>query len=302
MANGRILGSWVPLALLFSSRLVAADPAPDCNRNRVPDVEDLVSGLSPDGNGNGMPDECESRIRIVEVGPSEVAIAVEHSVPMLGFTAIVAYDSTISSQQPGSRGGLHSTIGEKGVYYVARATCPTVRTDRLLVVNSETYEPGGLPPGEHMLMGLIFKGMSERTCSELDLIDCAVYEHGPPVEIGFLTADGRLVPFAEMTDGRVCKYAAEVFTRGDANGDFPVDIGDALAILEYLFSGRSTPPCLDAADASDSGRVSISSAVYILFWLFQGGSPPPLPGPFQCGVDPTPDALGCNSYPLCPFE
>jgi len=303
METGRI-GSFCASSIvlvLLASPSAAADPAPDCNRNGAPDSDDIASGL-PDGNEDGVPDECESRIRFVEMGPSEVAIAVEHSVPMLGFRAIVAYDSKISAQQPGDRAGLHSTIGEVGIYYVARATCATGDTDRVLVINSETYEPGGLPPGEHMLMGLGFPGMSEGSCSELHLIDCAVYAHGPPVETGFLTLDRRLIPFSEVVNGKVCKYDAEVFTRGDADGDGSFGITDAVRILEYLFAGGPVPRCLDAADASDTGRLTISSAVYILSWRFLGGSPPPLPGPYQCGVDRTPDALDCASYPFCPFE
>jgi hypothetical protein len=304
MENGRggsFCVSSIVLVLL-ASQLAAVDPAPDCNKNGLPDSEDITAGSSPDGNGNGVPDECESRIRIVEVGPSEIAIAVQHSVPMLGFRTIVAYDSSISSRQPQDRAGMHYTIGTGGIYYVARAICPAGKTDRLLVINWETDEPEGHPPGEHMTMGLLFKGMPDEACSELNLIDCAVDEDNTPIETGFLTMDRRLIPFETEVNGKVCKYDAEVFSRGDADGDGWTNIADAIRILEYLFSGRSALPCLDAADASDAGSLSISSAVYILFWLFRGGSPPPLPGPHQCGVDPTSDPLGCASYALCPFE
>src|SRR5687767_5718525 len=90
-----ICGSYASLALLLASQSAAGEPAPDCNKNGTPDSEDISAGLFPDGDGNGIPDECESRVRIVEVGPSEFVLAVEHSVPMLGFQVIVAYDSTV---------------------------------------------------------------------------------------------------------------------------------------------------------------------------------------------------------------
>jgi len=290
------------ILLVVARASFGQDPSPDCNRNETPDAEELASGLSPDGNENGIPDECESRIRIVEVGPSEVALAVEHSVPMLGYRIIVAYDASISSQQPQDRAAIHYGIGSGIFYYVARPTCETGELDSLLVIDFETHEPEGVPPGLNMIQGLLFKGMSEGRCSDLDLIDCAVYEDDTPVETGFLTMDRRLVPFTEEVDGKVCKYDAEVFSRGDADGNASIEITDAVRILDYLFSGGPPPRCIDAADASDAGRLTISSAVYILFWLFQNGSPPPLPGPHQCGVDPTPDALDCASYAFCPFE
>jgi hypothetical protein len=87
------------------------------------------------------------------------------------------------------------------------------------------------------------------------------------------------------------------FRRGDANGDGPVDLSDAVAILGCQFLGSACPGCADAADANDDGRLDIGDAIWLLNWSFLGASPPPSPGPFECGTDRTPDSLmGCN-YP-----
>lgn len=88
------------------------------------------------------------------------------------------------------------------------------------------------------------------------------------------------------------------FKRGDANADARVDVSDAVSTLNHLFLGRAGGPCEDAADANDDGQLDVSDAVYSLAYLFLGGSEPASPG-FQCGVDPTPDALGCDHYPAC---
>ena len=40
-------------------------------------------------------------------------------------------------------------------------------------------------------------------------------------------------------------------------------------------------------------------AGYVLTFLFSAGTPPPAPYP-NCGLDPTADQLGCNSFPPCP--
>lgn len=81
------------------------------------------------------------------------------------------------------------------------------------------------------------------------------------------------------------------FLRGDANLDQMVNLGDAITILEGLFSAGPLP-CLDAADANDDGSVDISDAIFALAYLFSGGPEPapPFPAP---GPDPTPDTLIC---------
>ncbi len=90
------------------------------------------------------------------------------------------------------------------------------------------------------------------------------------------------------------------FRRGDASDDGKVDVTDAIALLDYLFLGVSNDlTCLKAADTDDSGEVDISDPVDILQVLFLGEVYIPNPGPYDCGVDPTPDTLGCKRYRSC---
>lgn len=89
----------------------------------------------------------------------------------------------------------------------------------------------------------------------------------------------------------------EIFKRGDCNTDGIFNIADAVCGLDYLFGGgRAT--CLDAIDTNDDGAVDISDAVYVLSALFSGGPEPAIPFG-ACGVDPTGDALDCDTY-SCP--
>ena len=89
------------------------------------------------------------------------------------------------------------------------------------------------------------------------------------------------------------------FQRGDANGDAAGDISDAVATLNFLFSGGAAPTCDDAADTNDDGHVDISDAVALLGFLFTGAPPPPQPFP-GCGADPTDaDGLSCAAYAHC---
>ena len=99
----------------------------------------------------------------------------------------------------------------------------------------------------------------------------------------------------------------EVFVRGDANIDDLINIGDAIYLLGNLFPPSGNPPnvlfCLDAADVNGDGLINIGDAIFLLGNLFPpgGGMPNVIPAPNpNCGVDPTPDALDCASYPGCP--
>ncbi len=88
------------------------------------------------------------------------------------------------------------------------------------------------------------------------------------------------------------------FVRGDGNGDGVIDISDPIQTLEYLF-GSGQSDCLAAIDFDDGGELDISDAIAQLDFIFSSGSPPQAPFP-DCGVDPTPDSLGCVTTSNCP--
>ncbi len=92
------------------------------------------------------------------------------------------------------------------------------------------------------------------------------------------------------------------FQRGDIDGSGGVTaLLDALALLNWTFLGGATPPCLDAADVDDNGSVfALVDALSLLTWAFIGGTAPPDPGPTACGIDPTDDAVECDTIsPAC---
>jgi len=112
------------------------------------------------------------------------------------------------------------------------------------------------------------------------------------------TGEGR----SEFSFASVCSRdlpGDDILSRGDANTDDAIDIGDAVFILGHLFASGPPSPCQDAADANDDGKLDIADPIYVLNHLFIPGSAPP-PQPFaDCGPDLTPDSLGCNYYALC---
>jgi len=71
---------------------------------------------------------------------------------------------------------------------------------------------------------------------------------------------------------------------GDANssgGDHPVDVGDAVFLIQYIFNAGAAPlECYQGSsmgDANGSGAVDIADAVYIISYVFAGGGAPHCP-------------------------
>ena len=83
------------------------------------------------------------------------------------------------------------------------------------------------------------------------------------------------------------------FSRGDATGDGRVNVSDAVILIRQLFIAWPLGyDCPDLRDVNDDGAGDLSDAISLLSYLFLGAPPPPPPFG-ACGVDPTPDTLGC---------
>ena len=122
----------------------------------------------------------------------------------------------------------------------------------------------------------------------------------PPVAIRISIGEEAVVP--TLTTGLVTVEAGGIqFIRGDSNSTGGIDISDGISLLEYLFSGGVTPPCLDASDFDNSGGVDVADAISILGYLFSMGPDPAAPF-HDCGLDAEGDTDGvtCLSSSACP--
>jgi hypothetical protein len=116
---------------------------------------------------------------------------------------------------------------------------------------------------------------------------------GQPVN-NTLTWNGKSVdPCTIPFSVHLVPVLAELFLRGDSDGDGTLDISDAVATVGYLFLGAQAPRCLDAADANDDGQLDLTDPIFCLDFLFRGGGPPPEPFPLV-GSDPTEDEIPCS--------
>jgi len=130
-----------------------------------------------------------------------------------------------------------------------------------------------------------------------------ILRHGAPVGDGENIAIGAIdllvTGFASLRIRRPTPDLAPAFRRGDTDRNRAVELTDAVNILGFLFLGTDEPSCPDAADTNDSGGVDIGDPIHLLNVLFLGTGSIPAPGPTTCGVDPTEDALSCDTYDAC---
>ena len=107
-------------------------------------------------------------------------------------------------------------------------------------------------------------------------------DYSPQTASSFLLINGYVTVLPEIS----------TFVRGDSNGDQKLNVTDPIRTLGWLFVGLERPACYDAADADDSGAIDIGDAVATLNYLFAGGASLPMPHP-DPGEDTTEDAYGC---------
>jgi hypothetical protein len=70
---------------------------------------------------------------------------------------------------------------------------------------------------------------------------------------------------------------ASLVNCGDANGDDDVNVGDAVYLIAYVFTGGAAPDPLEAGDANCDGEVNVGDAVYLIAYVFSGGPEPCCP-------------------------
>ncbi|MEM7262266.1 MAG: endonuclease, partial [Planctomycetota bacterium] len=97
-----------------------------------------------------------------------------------------------------------------------------------------------------------------------------------------------------LNSGQSFPVTSPPFIRGDCNGDTNYDIGDAVTILDRLFSGAIVP-CDDACDANHDGSANIADAIFVLSGLFSMGADPPAPFPTCAPATGGPPPVGCTT-------
>lgn len=228
-----------------------------------------------------------------ETGIQHLVLAT-HPVALQGFQLVVAHDPSLVTV---SGFNLNSTVTTGyAPDFVDMQLAPGGQSIAVLTVILESTIPIKgifMPPGVRQPIANLAYSISPAALVGSSLQLSFVNHLGIPPGHNIFTIIGAfsVLPFRVHGVLNVVDPGVR-FVRGDVSMNQMVDIGDAIQLLAFLFSGGPLP-CHDAADANDSGAVDIADAIKILSYLFSGATPPPYPFPAR-GLDPTPDNLpGC---------
>jgi hypothetical protein len=101
-------------------------------------------------------------------------------------------------------------------------------------------------------------------------------------ELG-IRIDGGAPAMLTMPGGNPCpgpgevdtfSYNAPWYKTGDANGDWIVDVGDVVYLINYLYRGGISPEPVESGDATYEGFVDVGDVVYLINYLFRSGPAP----------------------------
>lgn len=120
----------------------------------------------------------------------------------------------------------------------------------------------------------------------------------PPVDL-YLTIPGPIDTIPEVSQSSLDLPEIPRFIRGDINASGFRNVTDAVFLLFYLFGEPVDLVCASAADVNDDSAIDLADPVYLLDSLYLSTAPAiPVPSA-ACGIDPTVDALTCESS-ICP--
>ena len=298
----------------------------DCDRDGIPDYSEILAGAS-DRNRNGILDRCEPEIdfRFRLRAPGTIT---DFATPLKFPAAVDILTLGVAEGEEGLQGWL-IFLGVEGGRITGATTAGTFAGPPPGGLFASGYQKTGLLTdpfcgggGAYSAVVLSLTGPVTLHVTPSEVLRLEVEANVPPsggvtklwfpehcsvrfLERGdgegadhpaYATATWRGDSWVPSVEDRLVRVIPARFRRGDANSDGKVDISDAIRTFMFLFLGASAPRCLDTSDANDDGSVDISDGLHILNDFFREGTGIPDPGPFGCGIDPTYDGLGCETY------
>ncbi|MGB7062527.1 MAG: Ig-like domain-containing protein [Candidatus Zixiibacteriota bacterium] len=86
--------------------------------------------------------------------------------------------------------------------------------------------------------------------------------------VTFIASDGSLA------DSQTVVMQVISYVPGDVNGDGSVNVGDVVALVDFLYRNGAPPDPMAAGDTNCDGHVNVGDVVYLVDYLYRGGPPP----------------------------
>jgi PKD repeat protein len=194
----------------------------------------------------------------------KVPISLTNAHPLEQFVITVDYDSPLNLAYLG-----FNTDACRTDYF---SSIDIVAGDSSEYQLAFSFEPGidlgqpALEPGSGPVINLIFAPPAVAGVALMDTTTIASVSLS--FDAGYIEYQSYVIP-GSIEAGFLC---------GDANGDGDINVGDAVFLINYVFSGGPAPIPVEAGDANSDGNTDIADAVYLINYVFKGG-PAPCAGP-----------------------
>jgi len=87
-----------------------------------------------------------------------------------------------------------------------------------------------------------------------------------------LLADNQPSPSPDEPDTFI--YNSVEYLKGDANGDWKINLSDVIYLANYLLKGGPEPQPLESGDVNCDDKINLGDVIYLANYLFKGGPPP----------------------------
>jgi hypothetical protein len=154
---------------------------------------------------------------------------------------------------------------------------------KLYTIDVQAYDPDGGPLTYewNCAQGYFFDGTA--TYKDITTLENYVCYHAPPpalkddiyekISVSITNPVGGQAGIS-LNPGPYLYPSGTSCLGGDANDDGVVNVGDVIAIQQYLYGGGEIPDPIERADASNDCIIDMGDMVYLIAYLYRGGPAP----------------------------
>jgi hypothetical protein len=241
---------------------------------------------------------AESTTGVAQLGDTdhEISIRGYNSEDLQGFSISLGYDPLVWEYSHVSiEGTITETAGAEFVEEFSNDAEGNVVLGVLLDIlppySGQVIPATGI---ELELARFYFDVQPDLVESTISVIEFSPSVGSPTVDNVFVIDNQSIQPL--KVDAVIEVEAVNIFLRGDADGDFYLDLSDVINNLVFMTGTCPEcpdPTCLKALDVNDNGTIDLADGIQLVNYLYIFGPPPAAPFP-EPGSDPTPDSLTCQ--------